>query len=1057
MTPLLDQALISTRFIGRAAQLVAVDHWLAQVSAGQSQVVCVAGEAGIGKSRLVAEVRTRAEAQGWQTAQGACFEPDLLLPYAPLIDLLRTHLARRPLDEVSKLLDPWASEFVKLLPELALLMPNLQPTPRLDPEAEKRRRFDALVAFFLRVMADQNDQVERLLARSHATSGSQGAAAQGLLPPMPQPLLLIVEDLHWSDETSLEFLRYLARRLAKQPLLLLLTYRSDEIHPALHHFLAALDREQRPVEVRLPQFTPAEVDALLRSIFDLQRPVRRPFLDAVYALTEGNPFFIEEVLKVLVAGGDIFYADGQWDRKPLRELHIPRTVQDAVQRRTAQLSPAARQVLNLAAVAGRRFDFALLQAVTGQDEAALLAHIKELMAAQLVIEATPEQFAFRHALTQQAIYADLLARERKALHRMVAETLERLSWPTPHRSTNSGQSGYQAELAHHFYVSEAWAQALVYAQRAGEQAQALHAPHAAVEHFTHALAAAQRVATSTRPQPDPDMAMRLHHARGLAYETLGDFEAAQMDLEAALRLAQHAGDRVAEWQALLALGELWAARNYGQTGQYLRQALALAERLDQPVILARSLNRMGNWHLNVEQYSEALRHHHAALAIFQAANDEQGLAVTFDLLGATYLMFGDHVQSVAHLEQAAVRFRRLADRRSLASTLAVLTARNEIYTVEHVVSTAPGAAASIRDAEEALQLAREIGWRSGEAYALIVLSRVVVVTGDYKHALTVTQQGYAIAREIEHKQWCCQAHFSFGIIALDLLAFAGAQHHFAQALALGVQSGSVFLLRAAHTLLALSYLHQHNFSRAEDALNVAAEANHPPDSLSGQMIWLVRAELALARGHAALALDQVEQLIAALPNIALVGERGVPGLALLRGKALAALAQPAEAEAALHLALAGAADKGISSLRWRTQVTLGHFYAAQGRQSAAEGAFAAARAIINELAGQIPDEAFDLVESGSLRAHFLAQTAALFPPPPRRTPRQAAKQAFDGLTAREVDVALQIAQGKANREIAEMLVVSERTVETHVGNILGKLGFASRRQIADWVAEKGVV
>ncbi|MEZ4733076.1 MAG: AAA family ATPase [Caldilineaceae bacterium] len=418
MTPGFDKAIVSATFIGRVTQLGAFDHWLAQVDTGKSQVICVAGEAGIGKSRLVAEVRKRAEARGWQTVQGGCFEPDLLLPYAPLIDLLRSHLAHRSPQEVQSVLDRWAPEFVKLLPELALLRPDLQPTPRLDPEAEKRRLFDA----FVHVLSDF----------------SRGQPQSPL--PQPRPLLVIIEDLHWCDDTSLEFLRYLARRMAKRPLLLLLTYRSDEIQPALHHFLAALDREQRPVELTLPRFTMAEVDALLRAIFDLQRPVRAAFLDALHTLTEGNPFFIEEVLKALVTAGDIFFQEGEWDRKPLPELQIPRTVQAAVQRRTEQLSLAARRLLNLAAVAGRRFDFALLQVLTGHDEAALLALMKEVVAAQLVVEATPEQFAFRHALTQQAIYADLLARERKSLHRTIAETTERLYEPTAQPATNSGQA-----------------------------------------------------------------------------------------------------------------------------------------------------------------------------------------------------------------------------------------------------------------------------------------------------------------------------------------------------------------------------------------------------------------------------------------------------------------------------------------------------------------------------------------------------------------------------------------------------------------------------------------
>ncbi len=125
MIPFLDKSVVSTTFIGRAPQLAALDNWLTQVGQGSGQVVLVGGEAGIGKSRLVTEARRRADQRGWQMVQGHCFEPDVVFPYAPLIDLLRTYLAGRPVTEVATLLGPLASEVVKLLPELALPLPDL--------------------------------------------------------------------------------------------------------------------------------------------------------------------------------------------------------------------------------------------------------------------------------------------------------------------------------------------------------------------------------------------------------------------------------------------------------------------------------------------------------------------------------------------------------------------------------------------------------------------------------------------------------------------------------------------------------------------------------------------------------------------------------------------------------------------------------------------------------------------------------------------------------------------------------------------------------------------
>ena len=165
---------------------------------------------------------------------------------------------------------------------------------------------------------------------------------------------------------------------------------------------------------------------MLRAIFDQRRPIRSDFLSALYTLTEGNPFFIEEILKSLITAGDIFYTHGQWDRKPLGELNIPRTVQIAVRQRADRLHADAKRLLTLAAVMGRRFDFDLLQRLSGHDEAMLLELIKSLIAAQLVVEESAETFAFRHALTREALYSDLLARERRTLHGAIAIALEQI-------------------------------------------------------------------------------------------------------------------------------------------------------------------------------------------------------------------------------------------------------------------------------------------------------------------------------------------------------------------------------------------------------------------------------------------------------------------------------------------------------------------------------------------------------------------------------------------------------------------------------------------------------
>ena len=996
--------VICPELIGRVSELATLHTLIDQAKTGRGQIVLLSGEAGIGKSRLVAEVKTSVAAHDFLLLQGSCFPTDHAIPYAPLLDLLRSfltsHSLAKPVAEVKQV----AQAFLPLLPDVIHLLPDVPPAPTLislDPEQEKRRRFETLAQFLT------------CLAGAH-------------------PMLLVVEDLHWSDDISLEFLHYLARHCSAHRLLLLLTYRSDEVRPSLRHFLAQLDRERLTQEILLARLTRDEVEAMLRAIFALPRSARLDLPDPIHALTEGNPFFVEEALKSLIEAGEIFYANGRWDRKPLDELHIPRSIQDAVQQRTDQLSDSARRMLTLAAVAGRRFDFALLQELTHHDEQHLLQLIKELIAAQLVVEESADQFAFRHALTRQAVYADLLVRERRALHHFIAETMERLS--------GGSLDAHLADLAYHFFEAGAWEKALEYGQRAGEQAQAMYAPHAAIEQVTRALDAAQHASI-----PPPAALYRL---RGKAYETLGDFERASANYKTTLQIAQRASNRHAEWQALMDLGFLWVQRDYAQAGSYFQQALALARQMDEPLTLAQSLNRLGNWHLNIEQPQEAMHYHQEALTLFQQVHDSHGIAETYDLMGMAGALGGDPVQASAYYQQAVGLFQELGDRQGLASSLATLVVLGEGggYQIETMVPATTGFPESLHFGELALQTAREIGQRSAEAYALFNLAQYLGPRGEYARALEVAQASLAISEQIEHRQWLTGGHWQLGVLYLDLLALPEAQQRLEQALALAQEVGSWNWMRSVSGFLASAYLLQQDLTKAESILAAALEPDAAMQTVGQRSVWAARADLALARSEPGLALDLTDRLIASAANMS--SEHVIPRLWKLRGEALAALQQTAEAERILRAAQATAHTQGLRPLVWRICLALGKLYHSQGRQEEAEQTFSTARALIEELAANVPDE--------HVREQFFSQAMAMLPQKRPLTPARAAKQAFGGLTAREREVAALIAQGKSNRAIAEQLVLSERTVEGHVTNILTKLGYTTRTQIATWAVEKGL-
>jgi DNA-binding CsgD family transcriptional regulator len=248
--------------------------------------------------------------------------------------------------------------------------------------------------------------------------------------------------------------------------------------------------------------------------------------------------------------------------------------------------------------------------------------------------------------------------------------------------------------------------------------------------------------------------------------------------------------------------------------------------------------------------------------------------------------------------------------------------------------------------------------------------------------------------------------------------------------------------------LILVYILQRELASAEVILNAVLKPDLPAQTLGQRQVWCGAAEFALASDDPSMALHIADQLFVSAANLENQGEATIPQLAKLRGEALAALQRWPEAEAALQAALEGAARQGVRPLLWRIHLALGKLYQTQGRQEEAEQAFAAARTIIEELAANVPDPV--------LRDNFLQRALEMLPSAPALSPRQAVKAEFGGLTKREVEVATLIARGKTNREIAEVLVVGERTVETHVSNIMSKSGFASRRQIVAWAVEKGL-
>jgi DNA-binding CsgD family transcriptional regulator len=412
-------------FVGRAEELRRLEAALDRAGAGQPGTVLVGGEAGVGKTRLVGELAVRAEAGGARVLAGGCIElGEGTLPYAPIVEALRPLARTLDPSALRSLAGPAHAELAGLLPEVG------DPRPRPDdPEGMtgggQARLFELLLGL-----------LERL--------GQQA------------PVVLVVEDLHWADRSTRDLLAFLVRNLRAERVLVLATYRGDELHGRhpLRPFLAELARGGRVERLELAPFARQDLAALLAGT--LGRPPDRAMVDDVLARSEGNAFFAEELLAAAA------YRPGS---------SLPPNLRDVLLIRFEALSEQAQAVLRVAAVAGRRVQHELLAAVAGLAEPALLEGLRAAVAHQvLVVDPERDAYAFRHALVQEAVYGEVLPGERTRLHAAVAAALQ----ADPRLAGGAGPTA-AAELAFHWYAAHDQPRALAAAVRAGLDAMAAYA------------------------------------------------------------------------------------------------------------------------------------------------------------------------------------------------------------------------------------------------------------------------------------------------------------------------------------------------------------------------------------------------------------------------------------------------------------------------------------------------------------------------------------------------------------------------------------------------------
>jgi DNA-binding CsgD family transcriptional regulator/tetratricopeptide (TPR) repeat protein len=949
--------VVSPVLVAREDELALLGAAGARAAAGEAGVVLVGGEAGVGKTRVVSEAARRVEADGFRVLPGWCVElGGDALPLAPLVDVVRTLVRSLPPRELDAVLGP-------ARPVLARLLPELGTSTAEGGELQPSRLFELVLGMLGRLAADR-------------------------------PVALVVEDLHWADTETLDLLAFLVRTLRQAPVLVVATFRSDELHRGhpLRQLLATLERIRSVDRLELRRFSREEVAAQLRGILDAEPAPA--LVDAVHQRSEGNAFLVEEMLEVVEAGAD----------------EVPPSLRDVLLARVDRLSEPTRGLLRTAAAAGGRVGEPLLAAVAGLDDGALLTALREAVEHHLLLVDDAGRYRFRHALARDAIYEELLPGERSRLHAAYGAAIE--------AAPSLAGEAPAAALAHHWYAALDLPRALTASVQAAREARRRFASAEAARHAERALELWERV-------PDPEeragldyvglleLALDASVAAGnenrvvahaeAAIAAIGDADpqrtaavlarradvsrwTARVDVSLLERAAELVGDEPTALRASI-LASLATALmlddRYDEAAELAPEAVATAREAGEAAAEAGALIVLGCTIGHRGPLEEGLRHLRTAVELAQQGGDHETTLRAWANLSDTLELASRHREAV----EAAAAGVALSEQVGLARRLGTFLAGNQAESLLRI-----GRAA------EALELADR--WRaldaetSSAASLEVIRSEVLVTLGLWDEAARSVASARAALGPTPPHQY--QGHLSY--VEGELARVAGRTDEVRAAVARG-------LLGHQEAMLG-----RYTWPLAWLGLRVEADLAETGAADPARVAELV---------DAAASYSTVPPAMHAFSRLA----------AAEAARASGADAPAAWREAAAEWRAVGQPLRLAYALR-----RLAAALVAAGERD--EAATAAAEAL--ELA------------AASRAEPLVAELEALIRRARLATPAGSAAVDPDpyGLTEREVDVLRLVAAGSSNAEIGAALFISPKTASVHVSNILGKLGVARRGEAA---------
>ncbi len=816
---------VQTPLVGRTRELDQAQAVADRARRGQGQVLSIVGEAGVGKTRLAEALRDYCQKQGMRVLQGTSLSYATHSPYHPWVELLKACLdlygdesrsvtASRllaHLDEVAPRLVDWAPILGQVL---GLEVPDNVLTRSLDPQLRQRRLF-AMVLEILRIEA------------SH------------------RPLVLILEDMQWMDRASRELLAYVARNITADPILLLLIYRPDLPTEAWM-------RGEHCTTILLRELPPQKGKELARVLLHAQ--TLPPLLETIVEeKCKGNPFFIEEITRVLVDSGLLMpEADGKWRVRPdLAQLELPETISGLIISRLDRLPAPERNTLQVASVIGVRFGFDLLHGVyphrVSEEELRTRLEALEEEGLTLLERVSPVlEYLFRHVLVREVTYETLLFAIRRELHRKIGAYIEE------HYADNPAQV-YDL-LAHHYDQGQRWDKAVHYLLLAGDEARSKYANESAIAYYRRALEIA----------PHDPRAAEAYRSLGDVYQHIGRYEEALRCYRQALEVAGSSEQRASLLRRI--------ARAYERQGRYdralehLHRAMDLLREEPASLEVSRIYGAMGWVLMRRGEYDQALEYCGRGLEYLKDWPEDEGVqrarAELYHTLGSIASSRGNYAEAIEFHEESIRLREALQDLPGLANSY------NNLAFVYWQQGQYDQTSAYLH---RSLEIRQRIGESYGIAASYNNLGTVSYKQGRYQQAVDYYRRSLALRQEMGDRWGMAQCYSNLGEAALRLGDYKEAEGYLREAIEGFAALGSKPHLIDPHRNLSEVLLIQ---GRPEEALEHAEAARQLADALDNQPA-LALAWRTLAAAYAQLDDPRAEE--AYRKSIALLEEAGDPG------------------------------------------------------------------------------------------------------------------------------------------------------------------------------------